>query len=324
MPLPAQKGWEKLACSLDGSQTAPGMELLRPRHSQHGHRAPGIAVPAAPRGCPQPCHRSQGWFSDLFSAGLVVRMDCEELQGLWLIISARPEAESLLFGALKLPSSLPQRGFQAHVHHPAPFWGSSALSRHCKTPGTVPPTPGSADGDRFLPSKRHPIAPFLLSPCQGEQLLFSLPFLKSFHVFRRAGQARKDFISYLCVCFGACISSAALRAFWGSSFTSFCLDLLPPPWGRAGDPEPLWGLPFWGPRLASEPSRCQIPNGVVQERAGSWRLPLSSPKSHGLSHARSHPGLLPELVPTLGELGWVSGTSWRSQQWSGEKKKRDF
>lgn len=128
----------------------------------------------------------------------------------------------------------------------------------------------------------------------------------------------------MCVCFGACISSAALRAFWGSSFTSFCLDLLPPPWGRAGDPEPLWGLPFWGPRLASEPSRCQIPDGVVQERAGSWRLRLSSPKSHGLSHARSHPGLLPELVPTLGELAWVSGTSWRSQQWSGEKKKGIF
>lgn len=83
----------------------------------------------------------------------------------------------------------------------------------------------------------------------------------------------------------------------------------------------MWGLPFGGPRLASEPPRCQIPSGLVQERAGSWRLPLSSPKSHGLSHARSHPGLLPELVPTLSELRWVSGTFQRSQQRSGEKKK---
>lgn len=174
------------------SSLAASMALRQPRGwSCSGPDIPGTGTghrrPRSPRGCPQPCHRSQGWFWDLFSVGLVVRMDCEELQGLWLIISARPEAESLLFGALKLPSSLPQRGFQAHVHHPAPFWGSSALSRHCKTPGTVPPTPGSADGDRFLPSKRHPIAPFLLSPCQGEQLLFSLPFPKSFHVFRRAG-----------------------------------------------------------------------------------------------------------------------------------------
>lgn len=163
----------------DGAAPAPTFPARAPGT---GHRRP-----RSPRGCPQPCHRSQGWFWDLFSAGLVVRMACEELQGLWLIISARPEAESLLFGALKLPSSLPQRGFQARGHHPAPFWGSSALPRHCKTPGTVPPTPGSADGDRFLPSKRHPIAPLPLSPCRGEQLLFSLPFPKSFHVFRRAG-----------------------------------------------------------------------------------------------------------------------------------------
>lgn len=172
MPLPAQKGWEKLACSLDGSQTAPGMELLQPRHSQHGHRAPGIAVPAAPRGCPQPCHRSQGWFWDLFSAGLVVRMDFGELRGLWLIISPRPEAESLLFGALKLPSSLPQGVFK-HTFITQPLFGAAQPFPGIAKPQEPCPQPLVVlMGTGFCPANATPLLLSCFPPAGGSSSSF--------------------------------------------------------------------------------------------------------------------------------------------------------
>lgn len=245
----------------DGAAPAPTFPARAPGT---GHRRP-----RSPRGCPQPCHRSQGWFWDLFSAGLVVRMACEGLQGLWLIISARPEAESLLFAALKLPSSLPQGVFkhtlitQSLFGAAQPFPGIARPQEPCPQPLVV------LMGTGFCPANATPLPLCCFPPAGGSSSSF-LSLFRSHSMFL-GGQAEPGRILFHTCVFVLGRASALQHSehFWGqvlppSAWTSCLL-----PGEEQGTRSPCGVCPFGVLGWPQSPPGARSPMGWCRRGLGA-------------------------------------------------------